>query len=163
MMCLVTGGGGGITSEASPWDRAHWYGEGQYGFYDLSISKERCAEMKRTLGTVGYASPEMLKGEASSWEGDAFGAGVVLYFMLSKSTPFLAPTRKRMVELTEECHVKTSYSCFENLSDDCRTLMLQLLKKDVQDPFWPHPSGRPRAPRPAGDRRGATGVVGRSG
>lgn len=44
-----------------------------------------------------------------------------------------------------------------------RTLMLQLLKKDVQDPFWPHPSGRPRAPRPAGDRRGATGVVGRSG
>ncbi|CAK9109822.1 Serine/threonine-protein kinase DCLK3 (CLICK-I and II-related) (CLr) (Doublecortin-like and CAM kinase-like 3) (Doublecortin-like kinase 3) [Durusdinium trenchii] len=91
------------------------------------------AEMKRTLGTVGYASPEMLKGEASSWEGDAFGAGVVLYFMLSKSTPFLAPTRKRMVELTEECHVKTSYSCFENLSDDCRTLMLQLLKKDVQE------------------------------
>lgn len=25
------------------------------------------------------------RGEASSWEGDAFGAGVVLYFMLSKS------------------------------------------------------------------------------
>eukprot|EP00435_Cladocopium_sp_Y103_P026402 s2754_g6.t1 len=41
MMCIVTGGGGGITSEASPWDRTHWYGEAQYGFYDLAISKAR--------------------------------------------------------------------------------------------------------------------------
>mmetsp|Transcript_30725 Transcript_30725/g.43009 ORF Transcript_30725/g.43009 Transcript_30725/m.43009 type:complete len:452 (+) Transcript_30725:72-1427(+) len=38
MMCIVTGGGGGITSEASPWDKSQWYGEGQYGFYDLTIS-----------------------------------------------------------------------------------------------------------------------------
>ncbi|CAE7501783.1 ACP5 [Symbiodinium natans] len=41
MMCIVTGGGGGITSEASPWDKSHWYGEGQYGFYDLTISKSK--------------------------------------------------------------------------------------------------------------------------
>lgn len=41
MMCIVTGGGGGITSEASPWDRTHWYGEAQYGFYDLAISKDK--------------------------------------------------------------------------------------------------------------------------
>jgi hypothetical protein len=38
--CIVTGGGGGITSEASPdvGRRADWYGEAEYGFYDLTIS-----------------------------------------------------------------------------------------------------------------------------
>ena len=39
--CIVTGGGGGITSEATPnpEETEDWYGEGQYGFYDLTISK----------------------------------------------------------------------------------------------------------------------------
>ena len=41
MTCIVTGGGGGITSEATPNpnNTENWYGEGQYGFYDLTISK----------------------------------------------------------------------------------------------------------------------------
>jgi len=41
MTCIVTGGGGGITSESSPMDDTEWYGEGQYGFYDLTISKSK--------------------------------------------------------------------------------------------------------------------------
>lgn len=43
LTCFVTGGGGGITSEATPNSNitTEWYGEGQYGFYDLTISKEK--------------------------------------------------------------------------------------------------------------------------
>jgi len=41
LTCLVTGGGGGITSEATPnpLNTVDWYGEAEYGFYDLVISK----------------------------------------------------------------------------------------------------------------------------
>lgn len=40
LTCFVTGGGGGISSEATPVkDDGNWYGEAQYGFYDLVISK----------------------------------------------------------------------------------------------------------------------------
>lgn len=42
LTCIVTGGGGGITSEGTPnpENTIDWYGEAQYGFYDLTISKE---------------------------------------------------------------------------------------------------------------------------
>lgn len=78
-------------------------------------------------GTVGYASPEMLNGTATGYEGDNFGAGVVMYFMLSKSTPFLAPTSEKMIEKTNQCKVNMGYGCFEHLSQDCRNLILGLI------------------------------------
>lgn len=40
LTCFITGGGGGISSEGTPnpyWKR-DWYGEAQYGFYDLLVS-----------------------------------------------------------------------------------------------------------------------------
>uniref|UniRef100_A0A7S1KVD2 Calcineurin-like phosphoesterase domain-containing protein n=1 Tax=Alexandrium catenella TaxID=2925 RepID=A0A7S1KVD2_ALECA len=42
LTCIVTGGGGGITSEATPdpSNQTDWYGEAQYGFYDLLISRD---------------------------------------------------------------------------------------------------------------------------
>lgn len=91
---------------------------------DLGGSTER--------GTIGYASPEMLSGNATGFEGDNFGAGVVMYFMLSKSTPFLAPSQAMMIEKTKLCKVNLSFGCFEEMSQDCRDLILGLIR------FHPH-------------------------
>lgn len=89
-------------------------------------------QLKRTVGTVGYASPEMLTGKATSFEGDEFGAGVVLYFMLSKSTPFLAPTSSLTVERTKLGKVNLNYGCFDHISSFCKELILGFVCKEVE-------------------------------
>jgi len=88
-------------------------------------------ELKRTVGTVGYAAPEMLAGTATGPEGDEFGAGIVLYFMLSKSTPFLAPTPQKTIEKTMEGKVNLGYGCFDHISENCRMMINRLICKDV--------------------------------
>lgn len=90
------------------------------------------AELKRTVGTVGYAAPEMLAGESTGPEGDEFGAGIVLYFMLSKSTPFIAPTHQKTIEKTMEGKVNLNYGCFDHISENCRKMIHRLVCKDVK-------------------------------
>merc|ERR1719229_1137790 len=49
LTCIVTGGGGGITSEATPDpdNKQDWYGEAEYGFYDLIIRKDNLTVIRQ--------------------------------------------------------------------------------------------------------------------
>eukprot|EP00440_Ansanella_granifera_P032125 gb/GFBE01034867.1/.p1 GENE.gb/GFBE01034867.1/~~gb/GFBE01034867.1/.p1 ORF type:complete len:517 (+),score=60.03 gb/GFBE01034867.1/:1-1551(+) len=101
-----------------------------FGIATLVTNKEKLQE---TYGTVGYASPEMLLGKSTGPEGDNWSAGIVLYFMLSKSTPFIASTPEQVK--TNSCRgiVNMNYSCFDHLTDDCRMLIRSLIKVNVQE------------------------------
>eukprot|EP00930_Biecheleria_cincta_P047468 TRINITY_DN32914_c0_g1_i1.p1 TRINITY_DN32914_c0_g1~~TRINITY_DN32914_c0_g1_i1.p1 ORF type:complete len:693 (+),score=117.38 TRINITY_DN32914_c0_g1_i1:103-2181(+) len=101
--------------------------------FGIATHLSKLKDSLKERGTIGYASPEMLNGTATGFEGDNFGAGVVIYFMLSRSTPFLAPTTELMVEKTYQCDVNMNYKCFDHLSQDCRNLMLGLIRYAPKD------------------------------
>lgn len=90
-------------------------------------------EMQKKSGTIGYASPEMLLGEATGCHGDAFGAGIVLFFMVSKSTPFLAPTPVLITRRTIDCKLTLDYDCFDRLSQPCRDLLSRFIVKSIEE------------------------------
>eukprot|EP00930_Biecheleria_cincta_P033928 TRINITY_DN2347_c0_g1_i6.p1 TRINITY_DN2347_c0_g1~~TRINITY_DN2347_c0_g1_i6.p1 ORF type:complete len:848 (-),score=160.54 TRINITY_DN2347_c0_g1_i6:333-2876(-) len=96
--------------------------------FGLATHLSNLPEKLSDRGTIGYAAPEMLSRTATGFEGDNFGAGVVIYFMLSKSTPFLAPTNDLMIEKTMRCQVNLDFGCFEHLSCDCKDLILGLIR-----------------------------------
>jgi Tol biopolymer transport system component len=53
---------------------------------------ERISEDGMVFGTIGYMSPEQLRGESADARGDIFSFGVVMYEMLTGRSPFVRGT-----------------------------------------------------------------------
>eukprot|EP00442_Polarella_glacialis_P002437 CAMPEP_0115116500 /NCGR_PEP_ID=MMETSP0227-20121206/43329_1 /TAXON_ID=89957 /ORGANISM="Polarella glacialis, Strain CCMP 1383" /LENGTH=560 /DNA_ID=CAMNT_0002517383 /DNA_START=168 /DNA_END=1850 /DNA_ORIENTATION=+ len=87
LTCFVTGGGGGVTSEASPTDTSEWYGKEQYGgievgtqygFFDLTVSKSQ------------------ILIESINYEGKVVGKAVVLPSSMATTTTTTAAGERSM-------------------------------------------------------------------
>mmetsp|Transcript_32800 Transcript_32800/g.70499 ORF Transcript_32800/g.70499 Transcript_32800/m.70499 type:complete len:642 (-) Transcript_32800:146-2071(-) len=66
LTCFVTGGGGGITSEASPdpMRKGDWYGEAEYGFFDITIGK-----YSMTIESINYDGKVMKTAQVYPFSG----------------------------------------------------------------------------------------------
>jgi serine/threonine protein kinase/tetratricopeptide (TPR) repeat protein len=62
------------------------------GPYAKTVSDEPATETGAVLGTMGYMSPEQLRGEPADTRSDIFSFGCVLYEMLAGTSPFLKRT-----------------------------------------------------------------------
>mmetsp|Transcript_82442 Transcript_82442/g.145462 ORF Transcript_82442/g.145462 Transcript_82442/m.145462 type:complete len:501 (-) Transcript_82442:185-1687(-) len=99
--------------------------------FGIALSASQRARESDKCGSLGYISPEVIKRETVGFHSDAFGAGVVLYFMLSRSTPFWALTQEATESRTVVGEVNLQYMCFQETSQTCRDIILGLLEVDV--------------------------------
>ncbi|CAE8648539.1 unnamed protein product, partial [Polarella glacialis] len=83
--------------------------------------------------TVPYASPEMLHRTCTDASGDLFGAGVSLFFVLSRTTPFWAKSQQEMVRKVLECKVLWSTEKLDKVSPACKGLLKGLITADAKD------------------------------
>ncbi len=81
-------------------------------------------------GTVGYASPEQLRGEKLDARTDLFSFGVILYEMVTGQRPFAAETSGAIFEATLNRHPAPPRELSPAVSAEFERIILKALEKD---------------------------------
>ena len=81
-------------------------------------------------GTVGYASPEQLRGEKLDARTDLFSLGVILYEMTTGQRPFAAESAGAMFEATLNRNPELPTSLSHAVSPEYERIILKALEKD---------------------------------
>eukprot|EP00747_Dinoflagellata_sp_TGD_P061799 gnl/TRDRNA2_/TRDRNA2_152678_c0_seq3.p1 gnl/TRDRNA2_/TRDRNA2_152678_c0~~gnl/TRDRNA2_/TRDRNA2_152678_c0_seq3.p1 ORF type:complete len:433 (+),score=59.73 gnl/TRDRNA2_/TRDRNA2_152678_c0_seq3:35-1333(+) len=103
---------------------------------DFGLATELTDEeqMARRCGSLGYVAPEVCLGTAYGAKVDIFGAGVVLYFMVSKELPFISnKDRAATMRKTVKCVLHLHRPPFGEKTSRFRSLVRQLLAKAEEE------------------------------
>lgn len=91
-------------------------------------------QMSRRCGSPGYVAPEVCLGTPYDYKVDTFGAGVVLYFLLSKEMPFSSPDRDTAATMrrTVKCSLHLHRPPWEAMASSLRNILRQLICRDQE-------------------------------
>jgi serine/threonine protein kinase len=96
-------------------------------------------EMVRRCGTPGYAAPEVIRGKTYDAKVDVFGAGVLLYFILTSELPFNGDDIHDTAFRTLKTHLSFEHIAFDEVSSFAKDLIVKMVTK--------RPTCRPTAAR----------------
>jgi len=92
-------------------------------------------QMARRCGSPGYVAPEVCLGTPYGFKVDVFGAGIVLYFMLSKEMPFSSPDRDTAATMrrTVKCSLHLHRPPWDAMSSRLRNVLRQMICKSADE------------------------------
>ncbi|CAE8631494.1 unnamed protein product, partial [Polarella glacialis] len=92
-------------------------------------------QMTRRCGSPGFVAPEVCLGTQYDFKVDMFGAGVILYFMLSKEMPFSSPDRDSAATMrkTVKCSLHLHRAPWDEMTSRLRNVLRQLICKSQED------------------------------
>ncbi len=91
---------------------------------------EKITKTGSTMGTVGYMSPEQIKGKDADHRSDLFSLGIVLYEMIAGRRPFEGKNEPATMNaiLSETLEPLARYK--SDVPDDLQRIVSKLLEKD---------------------------------
>jgi serine/threonine protein kinase/tetratricopeptide (TPR) repeat protein len=92
--------------------------------------KDKLTRTGSTLGTVGYMSPEQIRGETVDQRSDLFSLGVVLYEMIANKAPFEAEHEAAVQYDILHKNPEPLAKYRENVPDQLQKIVTRLLEKN---------------------------------
>ena len=101
-----------------------------FGLATLS-GEEKLTKTGSTLGTVGYMSPEQVRGERVDHRSDLFSIGVVLYELLSGLNPFKADSEAATTHAITQINPQPLARFNRDVPDELQRIIDKALTKDI--------------------------------
>lgn len=98
-----------------------------FGLSKLLLPKEK---MIAACGTLSYVAPEVLTMQGYGKEADLWSVGVIMFLVLCGKLPFDGQNHNEIIRCTIAAEVRVSSAIWWKLSDNARSLIQSLLKKD---------------------------------
>jgi serine/threonine protein kinase len=102
--------------------------------FGLATKSHDAVQMARRCGSPGYVAPEVCLGTSPYGpKVDCFGAGVVLFFMLSKGMPFSSQESDTatLMRRTVRCNLRLRVEPFDSMTGNVRSLLRGLICRDT--------------------------------
>lgn len=89
------------------------------------------------VGTPLYIAPESLKGKYDL-KGDIWSLGVILFFILSGSPPFVGDDKKEVFDRISKGNYSVNGKDWKNISKDCKRFISKVLCVDLSKRYTAH-------------------------
>ncbi|MEE9443100.1 MAG: protein kinase [candidate division Zixibacteria bacterium] len=93
---------------------------------------EHLTKTGSTLGTIGYMSPEQVRGQEIDHRSDLFSLGVVLYELIAKMNPFKRDTEAATLKAVSDDAPEPLARFKSGLPDGLQAIIDKALEKDVK-------------------------------
>jgi len=104
-----------------------------FGISKVLDSPTQQEHLTEICGTPGYTAPEVYQQTGYNRKVDVYGAGMVMYAMLSGWSPFSATDMEGLIKETIEGNIRFPNSRFGTISQDCKDCILNMLKTDPKE------------------------------
>lgn len=102
----------------------------QFKVCDFGLACMSEAELTQNCGSIGYIAPEILNHHQYTKNVDIYGAGIILYILLSGLHPFLSSTHKKTLAKNKIAKISFAGKEWKRISKDAIDLTDKLTKKD---------------------------------
>ena len=101
-----------------------------FGLSKMVLPKER---MDAACGTLSYVAPEVLTMQGYGREADLWSVGVIMFLILVGKLPFDGEDHSEIIRSTISAELRVNPNVWGKLSDDSKSLITSLLKKDPKE------------------------------
>lgn len=95
-------------------------------------------KLESRAGTPGFLPPELFKLHPYTEKGDVFSLGVILYCLVSGSSPFKGRTYKDVLDNNRKCSINYDHPIWGKISDECRYLIKRMVEIDPRKRYSCH-------------------------